>query len=76
MGRQRKYEPLTEADKMLILQCKEERERLETQIKELRSADVVHNFAAIQRLKAERKELNDAKLAEKFETTKYKIWMI
>ena len=76
MGRAHAYAPLEADDITLIAACKSERDRIDAEIERMHAGDPKANFAAIQRLKRERAELSDERLAEKFETSKYQVFRV
>lgn len=73
MTTQQKKNPLSLEDKMLIDACKDERERLDIEIRELRAADRHANRERIKQLQRGRSELTDRKLAEKFGISKFHV---
>lgn len=72
-GRRRKNPEPTPDDIRLIYACKEERTRLREEVRVLRRISPKLYADRIAQLDREIKELSDAKLAEKFEQTKYMI---
>lgn len=75
MGR-KSVAPLSFEDKRLIVQCKAERNRINDRLRSIRGRTGRYIAYERAKLKREASELTDAKLAEKFETTKYAIWYI